>query len=180
MIQKKFSLALASFIILGVLMIVFLIIPLQKEIKKNAQDLTSIKEERVNLENKIQNIEDFRENYRQIKPDLDKVENLFIEPKVPLAFIGFLEKLSRDCQLSMSIVPTASPISKNIKEIWPFLSFQINSAGSFSNTSKFLEKLENNPYLIQIQDLNLSKALEKDSTSSNDIKTSFLIKVFSK
>jgi len=48
------------------------------------------------------------------------------------------------------------------EEPWQSLSVQLLVTGSFSNFSKFLHKLENGPYLIEVVDLNTRRLAEKD------------------
>jgi len=49
---------------------------------------------------------------------------------------------------------------------------------TFLNLSRFLEKMENAPYLIGIQNLSINKIDGKDD--AKEVKADFLIKVFAK
>jgi len=114
---------------------------------------------------------------------LEKIDDLFADPEVPIEFINFLEKNAGKSQLSIEI----SPMAKKETEPWPSLSFQISTVGSFSNFLKFLEKLETGPYLIEISNLNVKKITEKELRSEkfetfslSDVNALFLIKVLTR
>lgn len=184
-LKNKFNLSLIIYLIFGTLLIVFLIYPLYKDIKNNSQELISQKQEEASLENKIKNIEEFKKKYREIKPNLEKIETLFVESEVPLEFISFLEKTSQDCQTPTQISP--SSVAKITEDPWPSIAFQITSVSSFPNLLKFLEKLESSKYLIEIQNLNITrlseaelKPKEIESLSPTNIRAIFAIKVYTK
>ena len=184
-LRKKINLSLIIFTLLFIFSIIFLISPLYKDIKNNSQELISKKQEMAVLEAKIKNIEEFKKNYREINPNLEKIATLFVESAVPIEFIDFLEKTSRDCQTSIKISP--SLVVKIPKDPWPSIAFQITSVGSFPNFLKFLEKLESSKYLIEIQNLNISRLTEAElklkefeKFSLGDVKTIFSLKVYTK
>ena len=182
-IKNKINLSLIFFLILAIFLIAFLIYPLLEDIKNNSKEIISQKKEIKVLENKIRDIEEFRKNYAKIRPNLEKIETLFIDSEAPIDFISFLEKTSKGCQVSIEIVPAAI----TNEEPWPSLSFSITLTGSFPNFLRFLEKLESGPYLTEIQNLSIKrlqdtelKSKEFESLSLGDIQASFLIKVFTK
>ena len=184
-IKNKINLSLIFFLFLSIFFVAFLVYPLLKDIKNYSNEIISQKKEVSSLENKIEDIEEFRKNYAKIKPNLEKIETLFTNPEAPIDFISFLEKTSQDCQISIKIVPAA--ITKKTEESRAPLSFSITSAGSFPNFLRFLEKLESGPYLTEIQNLSIKrlqdtelKSKEFESLSLGDIQASFLIKVFTK
>lgn len=184
-LKNKINLSLPVFIILSVILILFIIYPLFKEIKINSEDLISKKQSLTLLERKIENLKQYQTLWGQIEPNLEKINTLFIDPEVPVEFISFLETIARDCDLSVEIFPTLS--RETAQDSWPSLFFQISSTTSFSKFLKFLEKLETSPYLIKIQNLNTrrltkteleSKAFE--GFSLGDTKNTLLIKVYAK
>lgn len=184
-LRNKINLSLVIFLILSILLIVFLIYPLFKDIENNSRELILKKQETAVLEDRIKNIEEFRENYRQINPNLEKIVTLFVDSRIPIEFIDFLEKNSRDCQISIKLSPSSA--TKVAKDPWSSINFQINAAGSFSNFLKFIEKLESSKYLIEIKNLNIShlteaelRSIEFEDFSIRDIKANFILKVYAK
>ena len=184
-LKNKINLSIAILLTLIIFLIVFGIWPLFSEIKKKAEEIVSQKQSLVSLENKAENLTKFKIYYQERKSDLEKTEHLFIDPEVPVEFIRFLEKTSRDCQTSIKISPALS--TKTPKDPWPSLTFQITSASSFPNFLKFLEKLESSNYLIEIQNLNISrlsemelKSKEFEQFSLGDVRTTLSLKVYTR
>ena len=184
-IKNKINLSLIFFLILAIFLIAFLIYPLLEDIKDYSKEIISQKKEIKVLENKIRDTEEFRKNYAEIKPNLEKIETLFTNSEAPIDFISFLEKTSQACHLTIKIVPSA--ITKKTEEPWPSLSFSITSLGSFPNFLRFLEKLESGPFLTEIQNLSIKRLLETElklkefeNLSLGDIQASFLIRAFTK
>ena len=167
-LKNKINLSLAVFSILIIFLIVFVIDPLFKGIKNNSNDLIFQKQQFVSLETKIKDLQEFKVFSQNEKKNLEKIAKLFINPDLPVEFISFLENISNDCQIPIKI--SALPSKKEKEEaIWQSLNFQISCSGAFPKFLRFLEKLENSPYLITIQNVNI-----------NDVNINLSIKVYAK
>jgi len=182
-IKKKITISIVSFLVLSILLIIFVISPLFLEIKKISQDFLSQKQKLLALEEKIENLEKFKIIFPEISSSLEKIDNLFVDPKVPIDFINFLEKTSQDSRLSLEI-SVSSPL-KIEKDPWPSIPFQLSLAGSFTNLANFLEKLESTFYLIEIQNINITRLSENELKSKEfevyslgDVKAALSIKVY--
>lgn len=177
-IKKKIYLTLIIFSLLIILIIVFVVFPLFRGIKNNSKELIVQKEKFVALEAKITNLEKFKVLYAELQHFLKEIDNLFVDSRVPVEFIGFLEKTSEKSQLKIEILPTSD---KEIeKDFWPYLAFQITSTGSFPNFLKFLEKLENSPYLVEVQNVSIGKLTGDEGVISDNVRANFSVKVFVK
>jgi len=183
--NKKIYLSLVIFFVASFCLIIFIVVFLFAGIEKNSNEIPIQKQKLVSLEAKIESLEKFKESYNEINPNLDKINNLFVDPEVPVDFMSFLEKTSRDCGISINT--TLISAEKDDKDLWDFLSFQINSISSFSKFLIFLEKIENSPYLIEIESLNIRKLSEEDiklkdflGSSVGDVSTNLLIRVYTK
>lgn len=176
----------SGILLLGLILvlIIFCIQPLFSEIKKISQSFISQKERIITLEQKTQSLENFTKIFPTLSPELEKIDKLFVDQKLPIDFITFLEQTAKNCQLSLEIV-SSSPVS-NDKDPWPSLSFQLNLAGSFPNISRFLEKLESAPYLIEIQNLTIFpfghnvKTITKFEQPSDNLESNVSIKVYAR
>ncbi|MCX6759198.1 MAG: type 4a pilus biogenesis protein PilO [Candidatus Nealsonbacteria bacterium] len=177
-IKKKIYLTLIIFSLLIILIIVFVIFPLFRGIKNNSKELIVQKEKFVALEEKITNLEKFKVLYAELQHFLKEIDNLFVDSGVPVEFISFLEKTSEKSQLKIEILPTSD--KKMEKDFWPFLTFQITSTGSFTNFLKFLEKLENGLYLVEVQNVSISKLTGDNDIVSDNVRANFSVKVFVK
>ena len=180
-LKNKTKLSLIIFLVLSIFILIFLVYPLYEDIKNNAVELSLKKQDSFYIDNKLKNIEGFKENYKEIKASLEKGESLFLKSEAPVNFIGFLEKTSEDSDVSIKISPSASV--KKMNDPWYSIIFQINASGKFPDILKFIEKLESGPYLSQIETLNITrltadnlKSKEFSGHSVGDAKVSFSIK----
>ncbi len=174
---KKINLSIGIFIIFIIFFIVFLIYPFSRDIKNNSEELIFQKENLDNLQFKIENLENFKNSYKEFKPNLEKIEDLFVDSKMPVDFINFLEKNAADCQAIIKISPASS--RKIEKDFWPSIAFQINIISSFPNFLKFLQKLETGPYLAEVQNLNVNR-LSGENYPVGDVNVNLFFKVFIK
>jgi len=177
-IKKKIYLTLIIFSLLIILMVVFIIFPLLGQIKNNAKELIVQKEKFVALEAKITNLEKFKVLYVELQHFLKQIDNLFVDARVPVEFISFLEETSEKSQLKIEILPGSDKEME--KDFWPYLTFQITSTGSFPNFLKFLEKLENSLYLLEVQNVSIGKLTGDKDVVSDDVRANFSVKVFVK
>jgi hypothetical protein len=183
--KKKITISIVFFLSLIILFFVFLIYPLFLEIKNISQDFLNQKKELMAFEKRVENLKKFQKLFPKISAHLEKIDNLFVNPEVPVDFILFLERLSQESDLSLKISQNLSLEIK--KDSWPFFSFQLNLVGSFPNLSRFLEKLESAFYLIEIQNLTINrlneaelKSKEFEQFSLGDVKAILSIKVYTK
>lgn len=169
----------------ALILVVFFIYPLFNQVKDNSRELTVTKEEIASLGFQTKRLENFRENYKNLQPNLAKADQLFIDPKNPIGFIQFLEKAAYDNNLLIVISIPLSSKKELIKGVWPSLNFQVSLTGSFPNFLKFLDKIAYSSYLIENETLNIKRLNEgdlklTDKASLGDINTSLLMKVFTK
>ncbi len=182
-LENKAKLSFVVFLGISILIIVFSIYPLFKSINDNAVELSFKKQDALYLDNKLENIDEFKRNYKEIKGNLEKGENLFATSEAPVDFIGFLEEISKNTYISIEIAP--SPLAKSLNDPWFSMVFQIRAVSGFRNFLEFIEKLETGPYLTQIKSLNItrltSEALRAKSLigySIGDVRSDFSVKVF--
>lgn len=177
---KKIYLSSFIFGLFVILLIIFSIYPLFKEVKKNSENLLLQKKKLILFEIEKENIKELEKNFKNYQADLTRIENLFITPEVPIEFINFLETISKDSKIELEISSIVKETGKEAS--WPSLSFQLSAIGSFPNFLKFLKKLENSPYLIEIFNFNIQKLTKKElgAFSPGDIESPLLIKVFTK
>ncbi len=102
-----------------------------------------------------------------------------MDSEIPIDFIRFLEKLAADSRVLTEIsLGLGTGGSSSQEKPWPSLYFQLSTESSFLNLSRFMEKLENSPHLIEIQNLSINKTGEQES--AKNVSANFLIKVFAK
>lgn len=184
-LKRKIQISIIFFFGTAILLIAFLIYPLFSEIKKTSQNFLLQKQKLIELEKKVENLEKFKIIFPEISADLEKIDNLFVNREIPVDFIRFLEKTSRDSQISLKI-SAVLPLEIET-EPWSSILFQLVLAGPFPNVSQWLEKLESSIYLIEIQNLTIThlsetelKSKQYEQFSLGDVKATLSIKVYTK
>ena len=172
-LKNKINLSLAVFSILIIFFIVFAIEPLFIGVKNISKDLIFQRQQFASLKTKIKELQEFKVFSQTQENNLDKVAKLFINSDLPVEFISFLESVSYDCRIPIKI--SSLPSKKEKQDKWQSLNFQIISFGAFPEILRFLEKLENSPYLITIQNVNIK---EFTGGAPGDVNINLLIKVY--
>lgn len=172
-LQRKIYLAIFSLVILTSLMAGFIFIPLFSGIQKSSKELISQKAKMAALESEIKNLNQSKNVYYGFEESLKEADKLFISSEMPVEFIVFLEKISKDSQIKTKISLASS--GQTEKDTWPFLTFQIDAEGVSPNLFRFFEKLENIPYLTEIQNITFNRLEER-----NTVRALFLLKVYAK
>lgn len=149
------------FIIVNVILIIFIIFPLINNIKKTSRDLIAQKSELFLLEQKKNNLENLKTAYKVHQKDMEEIETVFINPETPIDFIRFLEAVAADSQalIDVSLAGGGSDFEHSF-------SFHVSLKSSFPNFLKFLEKLENGPYPIEVSSLNIKRTTEGKVSST--------------
>lgn len=154
-LDKKKYISIAISILVLILLVLFGIYPLAKKIINNAEEFMAEKNKFAELTQRQENFRELSRQYNNYKEELDKIDSLFINSEKPIEFIEFLERNSRDLNLEMDISSiTPKKLDQNS---WSFNIYNIVLEGSFDDFSKFLEKMENAPYLIEISNLDIQE-----------------------
>jgi len=168
-------------LVLGMLGLIFssyLIFQTIRDIKKGSSALLSQREKTILLEKKIKALEEINKNYKNDKEKLEKIDSLFVKADEPISFIkfiNFLRQTEESCQVSINI----SPPSLQKKDSVPYLSFQVSGEGRFIGVMRFLEKIENSPYLIEISRLSLRRVIPKEKALPKKLGFNLSLKVYS-
>jgi hypothetical protein len=176
-LANKVKLSLIIFLALTILMLVLFIYPLYKNIQDNTVELSRQKQDSLYLDDKLKNIDEFKKDYKEIRKNINKGESLLVRSEAPVSFIGFLEQISEESDISIKISP--SPAIKKLGDAWYSMVFQISTTADFGNFLKFIEKIELGPYLTQIENLNIGLTDEDlNADSVGHIKSNFSLKAF--
>tara|TARA_Y100000310_G_C20561074_1_gene753088 strand:- start:138 stop:683 length:546 start_codon:yes stop_codon:yes gene_type:complete len=160
MICKKNSLMVS--VIFGLIclsLVVFLIYPIFKGIRTKSQELSETKKELFLLQKRTTDLKEIQGRYDEWTKSLERIENLFIDPEVPIDLIKFWEQTAQQTGITIEIAPS---LSNTEKETWDSVGFQLSLQGSFNGFLEFLKKVETSPYLIKIDNLMIKKITEKD------------------
>jgi len=173
---KNFIIAII-FIVIYLAVILFFVWSLIKDIKNESLNLVMQKNEEFSFKEQMFFLEKFNQEI------FLKYEEALIDSKNPIILIKFLENTAKESNVTLDILLTPSLAQKIGTDIWPSISMQIKFSGSFQNTLKFINKLENSPYFLSIESLKMNKSEEKvkvKNITSIIIKTDCLLKIFTK
>lgn len=179
------------YLIIGCLMIIILaglllvIFPFIEEIRAKSQELLHQKTILLRGQQEFASLAEIKKNYSEIEPDLARIDELFIEPKAPIAFVEFLEVMAEEIGLQLKI--SALNLQPKESDIWQSVAFQVSVAGPFSRGQRFLEKLEAAPFLLSFEALNIERFSEKEIKYSQlkgvvegDVSLAVSLRVFTK
>lgn len=152
--KQKNLLTLSLIILLAILFIFLLIFPTLKRIKNISQKISEAKANLEDIEKRAKDLQSFKKKFPTLKENLSLFENSFIDKELPVDFINFLESTANNYQILSEISLLSS--GKD------FLSFQVKAIGLPKNVFRFLDKIENSPYLVQIEKLILTKLSEAE------------------
>lgn len=186
--MKKEIIKISAYFIGAIIFLVgVVIVPLVMSVNGNLEKFVSLKKEVFISGGNAEAFQKVNDSYKRIKVNLDKENNLFIDPQAPIGLIEFWEKTANDYHLLISISPNA--LKANKKDPWNSIGFQINLTGSYPDFLKFLEKIEASFYLVKIKSLAIvrfqkskNKTGEKKSSTivPGSINAKLIVKVFTK
>ena len=161
-VKKNIYIILAIFGLVIASLAAFFVGPLMTQIQTNAQNLLAAKDNTAGFQVQNDEIINFKKEYDTLQPHLTTIDQLFVDPQNPVNFIKFLENTAINSQINSknSLVPNSS--STNQKNI----TFQIAIIdANFINVAYFVEKLEQGPYLIEIENITTKLTEQGESES---------------
>ena len=148
---RKIILLSVAFGIIVLLLFVFIAYPLLEQLQEISEELIVARKELVLSKGEIEKSEQIKKVYQKIESDIDKIDQLFVNPEVPVDLIEFWERTAENSNLAIKITPVSLRVSE--QDQWNSMGFQINTLGSFSDFSKFLQKIETSSYLLEVQNI---------------------------
>jgi len=163
---------------------VFLVYPLLRDIRAGSDEFVESKEKVVGVQREREHYIALREEHERSKEKFQKIDEVFANSEVPVRFIEFLEESSLKSDFPIEVSPGSGSQAK--EDLWASIFFRVTGTGPFTDFSDFLEKVENSPYLLEIQTLNINKLTEEELKRRNaegspgDIRVDLSIKVYTK
>lgn len=175
--KKTIYIIISVFFLASVFLVMFVISPLWKELAQKSGELVSQRDSRIILDSQFSEVEKFKQIYDSYKPNLDKIDNLFVDSQNPVDFIEYLEKTGTDAGAVLKISTPSLSKEKSLS----YENFQFSSSGSFSGTLKFLRELESGPYMVQIKSINIGTTKNSpDQKQATGVGSNISIKVLAK
>jgi len=173
-------------LVLGLIILadLFFLFFLFGQIRDYSQLLSSGQKQIDLLEQERKELEKIKTFYKEERPNIEKIENVFVDSETPLGFIDFLEKTASDSGLAIEIPSIKKEAEKGF---FSSLTLEISLKGPFPNLMRFLEKMENSSYLIEILRTDIRRIEEKrlgekgfEGLKSGDVTANLSIKVSAK
>lgn len=164
-----------------ILLIIFL--PLKTTID-DVETLASLKKTQFSLQEQADNFVKLNKDYRSHLSEIKTMDTIFVDEAAPVDFLSFFEGVSQAENLSIKINPSLPQRSKN--DVWGSMIFQVSAQGRLKNFLRFLEKLENGPYLMEIFTFNLKKTKTPAETARpgenpiNEVEATFSLRTYTK
>ncbi len=182
--EKKFYITLiAAFV--GLLIAAGAITPfLLAKIEKASAELAEKRKSSDILANKQGNFSIWREEYRQIKPETDRIDSGFLASGNLLECIVAIEEIAKktSSKYELKIIEEAKSDDKKkgAKQEAEGISFQVSFWGSFSGFVRFVSYLEDMRYFNEVSTLQIQRLNQKseEQFSVTEIVAVLNIKVF--
>jgi len=155
-LKKKIIIFLIIFFTIILSLIYLIVIPTITDIKKMGKEIEA---QRLDLENKYikgQSLKQLSENLKKIEPQLNKLDNIFINQNRELEFITTLEGRAQINNVGQKInLASAQVIEGNDVQNYKKIPLQLFTQGSFLNQVNYLLNLEALDYYINIKSIEL-------------------------
>jgi len=151
----------------------FLIYPLWNNVESKSEQLQQKQNKIAEVKMQSRQLNSLQQSLEKQEKKFKILDNLFINKEAPVQFLEFLEKTAAISNIEIDISPSAG--QKN-DEPWPPTFFEVRGVGQFEGCIKFMTKLEQAPYLLEIQDISIQKTTEEGKEEETNI--NLLIKVY--
>ncbi len=176
--KTKIITAILISLLIDLLIVLFLVGPTFKGIKQASSDLLYYKKKLALVRGEVANFQDFEAHHQLYLQNLQEMNSLvqsqlFIDKEVPLELVSFCQEEALRENLQFQITPLKVSSQEEKEAPFDFLTLRIRLEGEFPHLLRFLKRLENSQWLIQVQQINISK--QEDTTEAN-----LLIRVYAK
>lgn len=167
-----------------VCIVAFGVVPFAGKTKASSRAFASQKALLDLIETRIEEIRGFQDGHSELKQNLERIENSFIEPGSPVNFLDYLEEGAGLTDVVIKVRPLSTELEPD--DLWLSIGFRVNAGGSAENCLRFLEVLEQSNWLFEILQFNLQKVPEENpyykefkSLEPGDAYMSLVIKAYS-
>ena len=182
--KTKLYIALILWLIFFGVLIALFVLPFCNDLKRTSQELIFQKKAQQLFKMRLEDFGYFQKSQTESEETFVSIKDIFTPKEAPIEFIEFLEEQANKFNLSMKISPLNIEISAN--DFWTPIGFRIFSKASFPNTLKFLERLEQGKWLVEISQINIErideeklKLREYNGSNIGDVSLSLIVKTFS-
>ena len=176
--RKKIIIATVVLIISILLFTALVIVPLLRGISKDSRHLEAQYLKVLEASSAEKEAVEFLKFSQAKEKDFEIIESIFVDAETPIGFIRFIEEIAATSNLAVKITPGTGKKQKGVP--WPIMDFQLASSANYPEFLRFLEKLENGPYLLEVRNISLirERASQGEENSTQDVSFTLLVQVF--
>lgn len=166
-LKDKITSATIGFLLIFLFSLYFIIIPSLNDIWLIGQE---VEKQRIELENRYikgYSIKQLADNLEKIKPQINLLDQIFINKNRELEFITTLENEANKYNVAQKINLSAPQPTKN--KDFDQSSLQLYSNGEFNNILKYLANLESLSYYINIKSVEFTPVTGANQPRSEKI-----------
>jgi len=150
-LNKKSFFAAIVFTGLFLGVVFFICVPVVSNIKNIGIEILRQRQIIADYDLRISKTREFGSFSRQEKSALDKLGGVFIDNQMPLDFIDSLEAAARGTGVEIKLSSSLSQSGSESAADWPSISIEAEISGSIPGILRFVKKIENSPYLAEIE-----------------------------
>jgi Tfp pilus assembly protein PilO len=154
------------------LLILFLAIfrPIIKMIDEKKIKITNQKIENINNREKERNLDILQNRIKQVEPQLEKLDSLFVRKEEGLKFIMSMEEIAKRNMIDQTIDVKQTASTGESQEKYKRTPIEINASGDYSNIFRYLDDLESMSYYFNIEELSLtSQAMPGENANKTSL-----------
>lgn len=157
---KKIIIFSSVSFLIAVLLTALGVFPLLKNMYGVLDSILGIKRDLAIFENEVSKAEFFEQEYNDLEITPERVDQRLVNNSAPIELIKFFEDTASESGLLIDISPIAA--AKRDKDPWDSIGFSIELIGEFTSSMKFLEKIENSPYFIEVFNFNAQLVTQRN------------------
>ena len=177
--KQKIIIACVSFAMCSAIFLGVLVYPVFRGVLKDHESVLAHARELLQLKEDAKNSREFDILSTQYANEFSRLQELFVDSKTPIAFFRFLDETSSSLGIPIEKAPGLE--QQREKDPWPSFEVRVAGRGLYPNVIAFLQKIENAPYVVEVQTLTLlgTKGLLAEE-NTGEVDFSFSLKVFTK
>jgi Tfp pilus assembly protein PilO len=145
-----------SFTIAGMVFLLLVVHPIFQGVLRDHEEILAQKQRSAQIQEDQKHLRDFESVFASNQSEFAQLERLFLDTQAPSGFFRFLDTTSAAFSLEVEANPGARQQEKG--DSGPSIKIEIQGNGSYPNIVAFLEKIENAPYLVEIEDISITSA----------------------
>lgn len=135
-------------------------------------DFLKYRQELASLSNKSSNLFELKKEYEKISSRTEELSNAFLSKEKTPDFISLLEKTG--ARLNVGVDVTALSEVRSDDMDGNFLNLNISLTGSYNNLVNFIAQLENIPFLIALQKIEIFNMVQDKNLKSESNPSGYL------